>query len=88
MIPQIERKISDGIRLAPSEGLFLLTSAPLLWMGSLAAELKDKKGGLGQVTFVVDSNPNYTNICDTDCQFALFIGGLGMTMRIPCRLNR
>jgi 2-iminoacetate synthase ThiH len=24
------------------------------------------------VTFVIDSNPNYTNVCITDCQFCAF----------------
>jgi len=31
------------------------------------ARLPDK-----QVTFVIDSNPNYTNVCITDCQFCAF----------------
>ena len=25
-----------------------------------------------RVTFVIDSNPNYTNVCITDCQFCAF----------------
>src|SRR5206468_7770103 len=31
------------------------------------ARIPDKR-----VTFVIDSNPNYTNVCVTDCQFCAF----------------
>ena len=71
--PQIESCVSTGRRLTSEEGLFLLTEgAPLLELGALAQQVRAKKTNPAQVTYVVDSNPNYTNICDTDCLFCAF----------------
>lgn len=68
----IEKKIQEGVRLDSDDGIFLLTEAPLLWLGRLAAKTRLKKIPEKEVSFVVDSNPNYTNICDTDCHFCAF----------------
>ncbi|MBL8023308.1 MAG: dehypoxanthine futalosine cyclase [Elusimicrobia bacterium] len=63
----------SGKRLSSSQGRFLLSEeAPLLELGALAQGVRAKKTNAHQVTFVVDSNPNYTNICDTDCLFCAF----------------
>lgn len=70
---QIESAVSEGRRLTSAEGLVLLTEeAPLLELGALAESVRAKKTIPTQVTYVVDSNPNYTNICDTDCLFCAF----------------
>lgn len=70
---QIESAVTAGRRLTPEEGRFLLTEeAPLLELGALAHSLRAKKTNGSEVTYVVDSNPNYTNICDTDCLFCAF----------------
>lgn len=68
----IEKKISDGVRLVPEDGLFLLEKAPLMWLGRLASEVRHRLHPDPAVTFVIDANPNYTNICDTDCHFCAF----------------
>lgn len=72
MTHRIEKKIQNGERLQGDEGLFLLKEAPLVWLGRMAAEIRFRKLPLTEVTFVIDSNPNYTNICDTDCHFCAF----------------
>ena len=41
-------------------------------MGALAHEARFRAIPARQVTFVIDSNPNYTNVCITDCQFCAF----------------
>ena len=41
-------------------------------MGALAAEARFARIPEKVVTFVIDSNPNYTNVCITDCQFCAF----------------
>lgn len=70
---QIETAVSEGRRLTSAEGVLLLTEeAPLLELGALAQSVRAKKTNPTQVTYVVDSNPNYTNICDTDCLFCAF----------------
>ncbi|OGK79268.1 MAG: dehypoxanthine futalosine cyclase [Candidatus Rokubacteria bacterium GWA2_70_23] len=49
-----------------------MTEAPLLDLGSLAQDARFRRIPERRVTFVVDSNPNYTNVCVTDCQFCAF----------------
>jgi cyclic dehypoxanthinyl futalosine synthase len=65
-------KIRNGERITKEEGLFLLRNAELLDLADLANDLRYKKNPASQVTFVVDTNPNYTNICDVDCIFCAF----------------
>src|SRR5437773_1881763 len=40
--------------------------------GALANEARFRRLPERRVTFVIDSNPNYTNVCITDCQFCAF----------------
>ncbi len=69
----IEKKIQAGERLNPEDGLFLLSEeCDLLALGALANEVRFRRVPEKRVTFLVDSNPNYTNICDTDCLFCAF----------------
>ncbi|MCZ6777256.1 MAG: dehypoxanthine futalosine cyclase [Ignavibacteria bacterium] len=73
-------RIRTGDRVSRQEGLFLLQKAELLELGSLANEIRFKKNPEPRVTFVVDTNPNYTNICNVDCIFCAFYrhpGGAG-----------
>jgi cyclic dehypoxanthinyl futalosine synthase len=59
-------------RLEDSEALELLRDAPLLRVGELASLARQRRVPGDQVTFVVDANPNYTNVCDTYCSFCSF----------------
>jgi len=59
-------------RLTRDEGRHLLTDAPLLELGARASEARFARWPQKVVTFVIDSNPNYTNVCITDCQFCAF----------------
>lgn len=72
MLSRIRDKIEAGQRLDRAEGLWLLSEAPLLDLGSLAQDARFRRIPEKQVTFVIDTNPNYTNVCITDCQFCAF----------------
>src|SRR5947208_12781638 len=72
MIDPIRDKVLNGKRLDRAEGRWLLAEAPLLELGALAAEARYARFPEKVVTFVIDSNPNYTNVCITDCQFCAF----------------
>ena len=72
MLRQIRERILAGKRLDRAEGRWLLTEAPLLDLGSVAQEVRFQRIPDKRVTFVIDSNPNYTNVCITDCQFCAF----------------
>jgi cyclic dehypoxanthinyl futalosine synthase len=68
----LERKVLDGQRLNSDEGLYLLTEAPLVELGALAHEVRGRRLDPGRVTYVIDTNPNYTNYCTVDCHFCAF----------------
>ncbi|MFQ5744305.1 MAG: cyclic dehypoxanthinyl futalosine synthase [Acidobacteriota bacterium] len=68
----IFEKVEAGQRISPEEGLWLLTEAPLLELAELADIWRRRHNPEPRVTFVVDTNPNYTNYCDADCLFCAF----------------
>ncbi len=59
-------------RLTYDEGVYLLKYADLKTLQLKAQEIRNKKNPSNRVTFVLDSNPNYTNICSVDCSFCAF----------------
>lgn len=65
-------KVFAGDRVTRDEGLFLLKNADTIQMGSLADHVRRRHNPEGVVTFVADTNPNYTNVCDTECLFCAF----------------
>jgi dehypoxanthine futalosine cyclase len=69
---EIREKVRGEKRLDREEGLFLLREAPLLDLGQLAMEARRRRFPEPVVTFVVDTNPNYTNVCNVDCTFCAF----------------
>ena len=68
----IFEKVRKNERITREEGLALLQKAELLDLGDLANEVRFRKNPQQYVTFVVDTNPNYTNICNVDCIFCAF----------------
>jgi cyclic dehypoxanthinyl futalosine synthase len=72
MLEAIGEKIRAGERLNRKDGQWLLGEAPLLEVGALAGQARFRRIPDKRVTFVIDSNPNYTNVCITDCQFCAF----------------
>ena len=71
-LEEIRSKVETGKRLERADGRWLLTEAPLVEVGALAQEVRFQRIPERRVTFVIDSNPNYTNVCITDCQFCAF----------------
>jgi CofH subfamily radical SAM domain protein len=69
---RIEAKVSRGERLTPEEGVHLMTEAPLVELGALAHEVRTRRTDARIVTYVIDTNPNYTNWCTVDCHFCAF----------------
>ncbi len=61
-----------GERISDDEALTLLRSRDLVSVGRAADELRARKAGNDRVTFIIDRNLNYTNICHTDCDFCAF----------------
>jgi cyclic dehypoxanthinyl futalosine synthase len=65
-------KALEGERLTDEEALTLLRSRDLVAVGRVADELRNRKIDKRRVTFIVDRNVNYTNVCYTDCDFCAF----------------
>ena len=72
------QKVWDGLRINPSEALRLY-QLPLEELGGLADHRrqlakKDSYTGRGNdiVTYIVDRNINYTNVCNVYCKFCAF----------------
>lgn len=72
MLAGITEKVRKGERLSSEEGLFLLKEADLMDLGLLATQVRERFHPGKRVTFVIDSNPNYTNVCVADCLFCAF----------------
>jgi len=58
--------------LSREQALWLLTEADLLAVGRLADDIRRRMHPHGRVTFVVDRNVNYTNVCQSRCKFCAF----------------
>lgn len=59
------------MRLTPKEAEKLLTNGDLIALGQEAdAERRRRFGDM--VTFIVDRNINYTNVCESECKFCAF----------------
>ncbi len=72
MIAEITEKISNGRPIDRQQALYLLNQADLLEVGKLADGIRKKKHAHGRVTFVIDRNVNYTNVCESKCKFCAF----------------
>jgi cyclic dehypoxanthinyl futalosine synthase len=69
---QVLAKALDGERITDEDALTLLRSRDLVAVGRAADELRNRKIDRRRVTFIIDRNVNYTNVCYTDCDFCAF----------------
>lgn len=72
MLDRIRDKVEHGERITREEGMYLLREAPLLDLAPLAQVIRFRNNPAPVVTFVVDTNLNYTNVCDAYCTFCAF----------------
>ncbi len=72
MMNRIKKKIENGGRITKQEGKELLEKGDLLTLGQLANKIRFKKHPEKTVTFILDTNINYTNICYVGCSFCAF----------------
>jgi cyclic dehypoxanthinyl futalosine synthase len=71
-IDEILRRGADGGRITPEEALLLYTDAPLHPLGEAADAVRRQRYPDGIVTYLIDRNINYTNVCVTACKFCAF----------------
>ncbi len=72
MISKIVEKIRSNGRIDKEEALTLYRQAPLNLLGQLADEVRRRLHPEPVVTYVIDRNINYTNICISGCKFCAY----------------
>ena len=69
---EVLEKTLSGERISDEDAIGLLRSRDLVAVGRVADEVRKRLNDPSQVTFIVDRNLNYTNVCVTDCDFCAF----------------
>ncbi len=64
--------VENQQRITPEQALDLFVQADLMTLGSLANQIRLARHPEPRVTYVVDRNINYTNICLSKCRFCAF----------------
>jgi len=71
-IGDILARAADGGRITTDEALLLYTDAPFHALGEAADAVRRRRYPDGIVTYLIDRNINYTNVCVTACKFCAF----------------
>ena len=69
---EIDKKIVAGERLSVEEALALAQGFDLYRLGFLANAVRKRRHPEPLVTYVIDRNINYTDICVSACKFCAF----------------
>jgi cyclic dehypoxanthinyl futalosine synthase len=76
-IRDLANKVSSGGRVNASEALDLYREAPTHLLARLADQIRARKHPGGTVTYIIDRNVNYTNVCVAKCNFCAFYRDVG-----------
>ena len=76
-IDTIAAKVRAGERVSADEALELYRRAPTALLGRLADRIRARKHPDGIVTYIIDRNVNYTNVCVAKCNFCAFYRPVG-----------
>jgi cyclic dehypoxanthinyl futalosine synthase len=71
-IQPILDKVLDGGRMSTEECTELLESYDIARIGAAAHEIRMRKNNPQVVTYIIDRNINYTNVCNVVCTFCAF----------------
>src|SRR4030081_2732261 len=77
MVDCLIDKVRAGSRLDGAEALELYRHAPTALLGRLADAVRARKHPGGIVTYIIDRNVNYTNVCVAKCNFCAFYRPVG-----------
>jgi cyclic dehypoxanthinyl futalosine synthase len=76
-LQQAIEKAAAGERLSPDDALTLYEQAPLHRLGRLADRARARRHADAIVTYIIDRNVNYTNVCVARCNFCAFYRPVG-----------
>jgi cyclic dehypoxanthinyl futalosine synthase len=68
----VAKKVLAGERLSREEGVALIRDGDLIELGMLADAVRRRLHPEGIVTYIIDRNINYTNVCTAQCAFCAF----------------
>lgn len=71
-VADILAKVSEGGRINYDEAMILYKEADLLQLGRAANQRRQQLIPGETVSYLIDRNINYTNVCNTDCSFCAF----------------
>jgi len=71
-LEKVTEKVFDGGRISDGEYLQLEAEADFYQLGFMADAIRQRKHPHGNVTYVIDRNINYTDICISACKFCAF----------------
>jgi cyclic dehypoxanthinyl futalosine synthase len=71
-LADILQRAADGGRISAEEALLLYTDAPFHELGEAADTVRRRRYPDNIVTYIIDRNINYTNVCVTACKFCAF----------------
>jgi cyclic dehypoxanthinyl futalosine synthase len=71
-VGEILERAAEGERISEADAVVLLRSRDLVAVGRAAQQIRERKTDASRITFIVDRNLNYTNVCYTDCDFCAF----------------
>lgn len=77
MIDALARTVEGGGRLDAAAALDLYRHAPTHLLGRLADGIRQRKHPNRLVTYIIDRNVNYTNVCVAKCNFCAFYRDVG-----------
>src|SRR5947208_2213114 len=72
IVEAVAKKVVGGERLSREEGVALLRDGDFLELGMLADSVRRRLHPEGIVTYIIDRNINYTNVCTAQCAFCAF----------------
>jgi cyclic dehypoxanthinyl futalosine synthase len=76
-VDRIAQKVLDGGRVDAAEALELYRRAPTHLLGQLADTIRARRHPDRIVTYIIDRNVNYTNVCVARCNFCAFYRPVG-----------
>jgi cyclic dehypoxanthinyl futalosine synthase len=77
MVERIAGRVLDGARIDAGEALVLYRQAPTQLLGRLADAIRAQRHPDRIVTYIIDRNVNYTNVCIARCNFCAFYRPVG-----------
>jgi len=71
-LSKILEDVSEGTRVRDDEAVLLFEEADLLDLGAVADRVRERRHPDGVISYIIDRNVNYTNVCKEFCSFCAF----------------